>query len=165
MPETIRFAFAESALGRMLVAVSDAGVCFATFGESDAAARDALAARFPSAMLVEVQAAVLPEAAAVAALATEPSGPLPDLDLRGTDFQRGVWAALLEIPAGSTITYGELAARVGRPSAFRAAATACGANPVALAVPCHRVVGASGALSGYRWGVERKRALLESERR
>ena len=85
------------------------------------------------------------------------------LDLRGTPFQRAVWTALREIPPGRTQTYGQVAARIGRPGAARAVARACAANPVALLVPCHRVVRADGNLSGYRWGVERKRQLLERE--
>jgi AraC family transcriptional regulator of adaptative response/methylated-DNA-[protein]-cysteine methyltransferase len=87
------------------------------------------------------------------------------LDLRGTAFQAQVWAALRKIPAGATVTYSELAKQLGRPSATRAVAQACGANPVAVAVPCHRVIGSTGQLTGYRWGVERKRTLLEKEKR
>ena len=83
--------------------------------------------------------------------------------MRGTVFQRQVWAALQEIPAGTTVTYSQLAAAIGRPTATRAVAAACGANPTAVVVPCHRVIGADGSLTGYRWGVERKRALLDRE--
>ena len=86
------------------------------------------------------------------------------LDIRGTAFQRRVWEALQAVPPGETISYGELAARLGSPRAVRAVAGACAANPLAVAVPCHRVVGAGGALTGYRWGVARKRALLAVER-
>ena len=85
------------------------------------------------------------------------------LDVRGTVFQRQVWAALRGIPRGSTVTYSQLAAAIGRPTATRAVAAACGANPTAVVVPCHRVIGADGSLTGYRWGVERKQALLDRE--
>ncbi len=91
------------------------------------------------------------------------SGPDLPLDIRGTAFQRRVWQALREVPAGSTASYAAIAARVGAPGAVRAVAGACAANPLAVAIPCHRVVRQDGALSGYRWGVERKRALLDRE--
>ena len=96
--------------------------------------------------------------------ATTAAAELP-LDIRGTAFQQQVWSALLRIPPGSTVTYAQLASAIGRPTATRAVAQACGANPLAVVVPCHRVVGSDGSLTGYRWGIKRKRTLLDAEKR
>jgi AraC family transcriptional regulator of adaptative response/methylated-DNA-[protein]-cysteine methyltransferase len=162
--ETIRYALADSSLGRLIVAVTDAGVCFIAFGDGDAKLLDDLATRFPRA---EIAPACSDDAAlveSVVALIDDPSqaSELP-LDVRGTAFQQRVWRALTRIAPGETVSYGELARRIGSPSAVRAVAQACGANPVAVAIPCHRVVGADGTLTGYRWGLERKRELLHRE--
>ena len=105
-------------------------------------------------------------AATVAEHVEDPSVPLDfTLDAQGTDFQKRVWKALRAVPSGMTISYSELARQIGAPEAVRSVASACGANPIALAVPCHRVVAKDGSLGGYRWGVDRKRALLEREKR
>ena len=164
MSETIRYEIVDTSLGRLLVAVSERGVCEASFGDDDAELASACARRFPHARLEKADERTRELAAALAAAVDRPAVP-PDmpLDLRGTEFQLAVWHALLEIPAGTTVSYGELARRIGRPSAVRAVAGACGANPVGVVVPCHRVIGADGSLTGYASGVERKRALLERE--
>jgi AraC family transcriptional regulator of adaptative response/methylated-DNA-[protein]-cysteine methyltransferase len=162
--ERIAYDVVDSPLGRLLVAATARGVCALRFGD-DAALRRELAAEFPRATLVPDPAAVAPYVAAVRAYLTG-GLLLPDvpLDLRGTLFQQRVWAALREIPAGETRSYAAVARALGQPSAARAVARACAANPVAVLVPCHRVVRGDGGLSGYRWGVERKRALLALER-
>lgn len=164
MGDIIRHIIVDTSLGRLLVAVSEAGVCEADLGDDDAALIEACARRFPQADLAPPDARTTEFAAALAAAVESPATPpVIPLDMRGTPFQRAVWDALRLIPAGTTITYGELARRAGRPAAVRAAASACGANPVAVAVPCHRVIGADGSLTGYASGIERKRALLERE--
>lgn len=162
--ETIRFAIAASTLGAILVAASEKGICCILLGDDpDLLARD-LQDRFPRA---ELQGADADFDAAVARVVGFVEAPqlgldLP-LDVRGTAFQQRVWQALRAVPAGQTVSYGELAARLGMPAGARAVAGACAANPIAVAVPCHRVVRNDGAISGYRWGVERKRALLARE--
>jgi AraC family transcriptional regulator of adaptative response/methylated-DNA-[protein]-cysteine methyltransferase len=161
---TLRFAVGECSLGSVLVASSETGVCAILLGDDpDALLRD-LEDRFPRATLVGGDAAFERTVGRVVALIEAPKAghDLP-LDLRGTLFQQRVWQALRGIPSGSTISYAELARRIGAPSAVRAVARACGANPLAVAIPCHRVVRTGGALSGYRWGVERKRTLLARE--
>jgi AraC family transcriptional regulator of adaptative response/methylated-DNA-[protein]-cysteine methyltransferase len=164
--ETIRYALASAALGRLIVGLTASGVCFIAFGLDDPQLLDDLAARFPRAEIAPAHAVDADLVAAVVALVDDPvHGPQLPLDVRGTAFQQRVWRALTRIAPGETVTYGELARRIGSPSAVRAVAQACGSNPVAVAVPCHRVIGANGTLTGYRWGVERKRALLDQERR
>jgi AraC family transcriptional regulator, regulatory protein of adaptative response / methylated-DNA-[protein]-cysteine methyltransferase len=162
--QRIAYAFVDTAVGRMLVAATSKGVCAVRFGE-DAAMLAELRAEFPRATLVEDAAATEPYVEAVAGCLAgrAPASGVP-LDVRATAFQQKVWAALQSIPAGEVRSYSEVAAMIGAPSAVRAVAKACAANPIALVVPCHRVVRASGELSGYRWGVERKRALLSRER-
>jgi AraC family transcriptional regulator of adaptative response/methylated-DNA-[protein]-cysteine methyltransferase len=161
--ERIAYDLVDSPLGRLLVAATARGVCALRFGD-DAALRRELAAEFPHAALVHDPAAVAPYVAAVRAyLAGGPLAPDVPLDLRGTLFQQRVWAALREIPAGETRSYAAVARALGQPGGARAVARACAANPVAVLVPCHRVVRGDGGLSGYRWGVERKRALLALE--
>ena len=163
--ETIHYAIGGCSLGLVLAARSAAGVSAVLLGEDREALRGELRGRFPAAALVEDQAGLAPLVAEVSGFMDHPeSGFTGALDLRGTEFQRAVWRALREIPAGHTTTYTELARRIGHPSAARAVAQACAANPLAVVVPCHRVVRSDGALSGYRWGVERKRELLERER-
>ena len=164
--ETIRHAFGHSSLGLVHVAATDRGICSIALGDDRPALEAELARRFPRARLVEADAGFGDWVRQVIALVEAPQdGFALPLDIRGTAFQRLVWQALQAIPPGATLSYGELAARVGEPKAVRAVAAACAANKVAVAIPCHRVVGAGGALTGYRWGVERKRALLQRERR
>lgn len=160
--ETLRWATTNTDLGLALVAASESGVRVVTLGDDEAALTADLTKRFPKARLVKD--ALTGHLAAVKTLIARPGShvDLP-LDEQGSDLQRAVWKALRDIPAGRTASYVEVARAIGRPTAFRAVAQACGANPLAVVTPCHRVVAASGAISGYRWGVERKRALLAKE--
>lgn len=162
--EEIEYAIGTSTLGPVLVAATGRGVCAILFGESREALAEELAARFPRARLSPGTAAFEATVAAVLSLIEQPdrASTLP-LDIRGTAFQERVWRALLKVPAGETVTYAELAAAIGAPRAARAVAQACANNPIAVAVPCHRVVGKDGALTGYRWGTARKQALLGRE--
>jgi AraC family transcriptional regulator of adaptative response/methylated-DNA-[protein]-cysteine methyltransferase len=161
----IRFAVGECSLGSILVARSERGVCAILLGDDpDRLVRD-LQDRFPRARLIGADAGFERWVAEVVGLVEAPAvGLTLPLDVRGTAFQERVWRALREIPPGRTATYAEIARRIGRPKSVRAVAQACGANPLAVAIPCHRVVRSDGGLSGYRWGVARKRALLERER-
>ncbi len=161
---TIRFAVGQTSLGAILVAATDKGVCAIQFGDDPDGLVRGLQDRFPNAQLVGADAEFETLVARVVGLVERPSdaADLP-LDVCGTAFRERVWRALRDIPAGSTATYADIAARIGRPKAVRAVAQACAANPTAVAIPCHRVVRSDGALSGYRWGIERKRALLERE--
>ena len=144
---------------------TESGVCFIGFGEDSASLRGDIAQRFPKAAIEEAPEALAEQVREVVAFIAEPRAALDlPLDLRGTAFQRQVWENLQRIPFGTTTTYSGLAASMGRPEAVRAVARACAQNPVSLAVPCHRVVGKDGDLTGYRWGVPRKRALLAKER-
>lgn len=160
----IRFAIGECSLGSILVATSDRGICAILLGEDpDTLARD-LQDRFPQAHLIGGDADFEQLVAKVVGFVEAPALGLDlPLDVRGTAFQQRVWQALRKIPAGSTASYAQIAQRIGSPKAVRAVARACAANALAVAIPCHRVVRNDGALSGYRWGVERKRALLERE--
>ena len=162
----IRFAVGECSLGSILVAATARGVCAILMGDDpDALARE-LQDRFARAALIGGDAGFERLVADVVGFIEAPRLGLDlPLDVRGTAFQQRVWQALQDIPAGKTISYTELANRIGRPKSVRAVAQACGANTLAVAIPCHRVVRNNGALAGYRWGVERKRALLERERR
>jgi AraC family transcriptional regulator of adaptative response/methylated-DNA-[protein]-cysteine methyltransferase len=162
--EEIRFAVGQSSLGAILVAASAKGVCAILIGDDpDKLLRD-LQDRFCKATLLGADAQFESLVAQVVGLVEAPrlGGNLP-LDVRGTVFQRRVWKALRTIPAGSTVSYASVARKIGSPKSVRAVAQACGANLLAIAIPCHRVVRNDGALSGYRWGVERKRALLTRE--
>ncbi|OYO32487.1 bifunctional DNA-binding transcriptional regulator/O6-methylguanine-DNA methyltransferase Ada [Janthinobacterium sp. PC23-8] len=160
----IRFAIAACTLGALLVASTDKGVCAILLGDDpDALLRD-LQDRFPQADLRGAEPDYEQTVARVIGLVEAPALGLDlPLDVRGTAFQQRVWQALRAIPAGSTVSYAELARRIGLPTGARAVAGACAANTLAVAIPCHRVVRNDGALSGYRWGVERKRQLLERE--
>ena len=160
----IRFAVGECSLRSILVAQSERGVCAIMMGDDpDALARE-LQDQFPRAKLIGGDAGFEQLVAKVVGLVEAPGVGLDlPLDVRGTAFQQRVWQALREIPAGETVSYTELARRIGAPKSVRAVAQACGANRLAVAIPCHRVVRHDGALSGYRWGVERKRTLLERE--
>jgi AraC family transcriptional regulator of adaptative response/methylated-DNA-[protein]-cysteine methyltransferase len=162
--ETIRFAVAACSLGALLVAATGKGICSILLGDDpDALVRD-LQDRFPQAELIGAEAAFESTVAQVVAFVEAPRIGLElPLDLRGTVFQQRVWQALRAIPPGRTVGYAELAAQLGMPQGARAVAGACAANPVAVAVPCHRVVRNDGSISGYRWGVERKKTLLNRE--
>ena len=163
--DTIAYAIGESPIGKILAARSQIGVCAILIGsDADALERD-LGDRFPGKVLVEDEATLRDDLAAIARFIEMPGVGLDlPLDLRqGTPFQQRVWEALRGIPCGATITYTALARRLGQPNGARAVATACAANTIALGIPCHRVVRADGTLSGYRWGVERKRALIDKE--
>ena len=160
----IRFAVGECSLGSILVAATDKGVCAILFGDDpDDLLRD-LQDRFDKAELIGGDAEFEALVAQVVGFVEQPRLGLDlPLDVRGTAFQQRVWQALAEIPAGQTASYAQVAEQIGKPSAVRAVAQACAANALAVAIPCHRVVRNDGALSGYRWGVERKRALLDRE--
>jgi AraC family transcriptional regulator, regulatory protein of adaptative response / methylated-DNA-[protein]-cysteine methyltransferase len=160
----IRFAVGQASLGAVLVAATDKGVCAIMLGDDPGALVRELQDRFSRAELKGGDAEFERTVAEVVGLVEAPDRrfDLP-LDVRGTAFQQQVWQALRAIPPGKTATYAEIAKAVGRPAAVRAVAQACAANPLAIAIPCHRVVRTDGDLSGYRWGVERKRALLDRE--
>jgi AraC family transcriptional regulator of adaptative response/methylated-DNA-[protein]-cysteine methyltransferase len=160
----IRFAVGECSLGSILVAQSERGICAILLGDDpDALTRD-LQDRFPQATLIGGDAEFEQFVATVVGFVEAPALGLDlPLDVRGTAFQQRVWHALRTIPAGATASYTDIAKRIGAPHAVRAVAQACGANALAVAIPCHRVVRRDGALAGYRWGVERKRTLLERE--
>jgi len=160
----IRFAVGECSLGSILVAQSDRGICAILLGDDpDSLARD-LQDQFPQANLIGGNASFEQLVAKVVGFVEAPALGLDlPLDVRGTAFQQRVWQSLRKIPVGSTASYTDIAKLIGSPKSVRAVAQACGANALAVAIPCHRVVRNDGALSGYRWGVERKRALLEKE--
>jgi AraC family transcriptional regulator of adaptative response/methylated-DNA-[protein]-cysteine methyltransferase len=162
---TIRFAIAESSLGSILVASSEKGVCAILMGDDpDALARD-LQDQFPKAHLIGGDEKYEKLVAKVIGFIEAPRIGLDlPLDIRGTAFQQRVWKELQRIPAGKTASYSEVAKRIGFPKSTRAVAQACGANALAVAVPCHRVLRNNGDISGYRWGVDRKQALLARER-
>lgn len=161
----VRFAVGQCSLGAILVAVSARGVCAIEFGDDPDVLVRQLQDRFHAAHLVGDDAEFAALMARVVALVEDPAArgePLP-LDVQGTAFQERVWQVLCQVPPGATVSYAEVAARVGSPRSVRAVAGACAANHLAVAIPCHRVVRTDGGLSGYRWGVERKAALLQRE--
>ena len=160
----IRYTIVDSAPGRVLVAATERGVCAVAMGKSDADLERDLAREYPAAAIGVAGPSFARWTAEILARLSgrRPRLDLP-LDVQATAFQWQVWQALAAIPFGETRTYGQVAAAIGRPRSVRAVARACATNPVAVAIPCHRVIGASGALSGYRWGVERKRELLRRE--
>ncbi|MFO0554660.1 MAG: bifunctional DNA-binding transcriptional regulator/O6-methylguanine-DNA methyltransferase Ada [Polyangiaceae bacterium] len=163
----IRYALGESSLGRLIVGVTDRGVCAVLLGEHAVALVKELAREFPRARLLphpELEREVARVVDEVEGGTKRAGAPKLSLDLVGTDFQRRVWAALMAIPEGETRTYAEVAKALGTPSGARAVAAACAANKVAVLVPCHRVVRGTGELAGYRWGLAKKRRLLERER-
>jgi AraC family transcriptional regulator of adaptative response/methylated-DNA-[protein]-cysteine methyltransferase len=161
---TIHFAVGECSLGSILVARSAKGVCAILLGDDPEALVRDLQDRFPRAALVGADPAFEQVVARVIGLVESPALGLDlPFDVRGTAFQQRVWQALRDIPPGSTASYTDIAARIGSPASARAVAQACAANPLAVAIPCHRVVRTDGALSGYRWGVDRKRSLLDRE--
>lgn len=164
--ERVTYAIAGCALGRVLVATTEHGVCAIELGDDDQAVLDALARHVPDAEHIRDDDALRATVNAVVTLVDEPAQPfgLP-LDVRGTAFQRRVWTALRAVRPGEAVTYATLARAVGSPNAAQAVGAACAANRLAVAIPCHRVVREDGGLAGYRWGLERKRALLARERR
>jgi AraC family transcriptional regulator of adaptative response/methylated-DNA-[protein]-cysteine methyltransferase len=160
----IRFAIAQCSLGAILVAGTERGICCILLGDDPQALVQDLQDRFPQAELRGAEADFEQVVARVIAFVEAPQIGLDlPLDVRGTAFQQRVWQALRGIPAGETVSYAALAERVGVPNGARAVAGACAANAIAVAIPCHRVVRNDGSISGYRWGVERKAALLERE--
>ncbi len=161
---TIRFAIGQCSLGAILVAASEKGVCAIFMSDDPDALVKELQDRFPKADLIGGNRDFEKTIAQIVGFIEAPKVGLDlPLDVRGTAFQQRVWQALREIPLGSTASYSDIARRIGLPKAVRAVAGACGANPIAVAIPCHRVLRTGGNLSGYRWGVERKSALLKRE--
>jgi AraC family transcriptional regulator, regulatory protein of adaptative response / methylated-DNA-[protein]-cysteine methyltransferase len=162
----IRWAIAASPVGRVLVAATERGLCFVELGSTDRELAAALASEFPNAAIEERPSRTMEpfvDAALAVAKATNIPKDVP-VDIRGTAFQWRVWRALTQIPRGETRSYSDVAAGIGRPSAVRAVARACATNPISLVVPCHRVVGKDGGVTGYRWGVDVKKALLAKEK-
>ncbi len=160
----IRFAVGQCALGALLVAASDTGICEIALHEDPEQLVRNLQDRFKAARLIGADREFEQWMAAVVGFVENPSVGLHlPLDVRGTAFQRRVWEALREIPVGATATYTDIAERIGSPRSVRAVARACATNNIALAIPCHRVVRTDGSLAGYRWGIERKRELIERE--
>jgi AraC family transcriptional regulator of adaptative response/methylated-DNA-[protein]-cysteine methyltransferase len=162
---TIRYAIIPTHLGRLLVGATDRGVCAVSLGDSEAGQVEALRDEYRAAHLVREDGALAPAVRAILAYldGSRPRIDLP-LDIRATAFQGRVWDALRTIPYGDTRSYSDVARAIGQPAAVRAVARACAANPVSLVIPCHRVIRNDGDLGGYRWGADRKRALLERER-
>ena len=162
----MRFAIGECSLGNILVAATERGIALVEFGDDPQTLIRSLQDHFPLAELIGADPAFERLVATVVSLVEDPTrrSDLP-LDVQGTAFQEQVWQALKEIPAGSTATYAEIAARIGKPSSMRAVANACGANRVAVLIPCHRVVRTDGSAGGYRWGVDRKAELIRREAR
>lgn len=158
--EVLRYAVGKSILGLVLAASSEKGVRAILLGDDRELLVTELQRRFPNARLTRGDDHLAEIIACVENPKLKPALPL---DVRGTAFQQRVWQALREIPAGSTLSYAQVAEKIGSPKSVRAVAGACAANAIAVAIPCHRVVRSDGNLSGYRWGVERKRALLDRE--
>ena len=160
----IRYSITSSAIGKILVASSNKGVCMVSMGESDAGLERVLHDRFPRESVKADKEGLKKTVAQVQEMIDgKPAPGSLKFDLDGTNFQRRVWAELLKIPPGETRSYAEIAELIGHPNAYRAVANACGANPVAVAVPCHRVIASDGKIGGYGGGLERKRKLLANE--
>jgi AraC family transcriptional regulator, regulatory protein of adaptative response / methylated-DNA-[protein]-cysteine methyltransferase len=160
----IRLAIARSVLGWVIVAASESGICAIEFGDTPEILITRLQTRFPTAQLQKSDPTFSHWVAQVIRLIEHPDRRLDvPLDIQGTAFQKLVWTALQTIPSGTTVSYAAIAQHIEQPTAIRAVATACAANTLAVAIPCHRVVRSNGALSGYRWGIDRKRALLARE--
>lgn len=165
----ISYAALDTPVGLMMIGATDRGICFAQFGESETALLERLREEYRNAAVVPIRAPKHPQFAAwVDAIARHLSGDLPHLelplDIRATAFQMRVWRYLQSIPYGDVRSYGEVASALCEPNSARAVAGACARNPVAVVIPCHRVIRESGDLGGYRWGLDRKRALLDEER-
>jgi AraC family transcriptional regulator, regulatory protein of adaptative response / methylated-DNA-[protein]-cysteine methyltransferase len=161
---SIHYGFADSSLGAVAVARSPKGICAILLADHRRDLLTELRQAFPAAELVEDAAGLAPTVARIVRFVESPAAGLDlPLDVHGTEFQQRVWRALRKIPAGKTASYADIASKIDAPKSVRAVAQACGANTLAIAIPCHRVVRSDGALSGYRWGVTRKRALLDRE--
>jgi AraC family transcriptional regulator of adaptative response/methylated-DNA-[protein]-cysteine methyltransferase len=161
---TIHYATGLCVLGTVLAAQNERGICAILLADNAAELLQDLQQRFPAAELVDSNAALRPLLKQVADFIAAPDKKTDfSLDLQGTDFQKKVWQALRKIPVGNTVTYTNIAKSIGCPTAARAVASACAANPIAVLIPCHRVLRRNGSLSGYRWGIERKRELLLRE--
>lgn len=162
----ITYSIMDCHLGRLLVAATHKGICAIHLGDEDGALKRDLQQEFPKAQINQYNTQWLKEG--IEMILEHLNGNLPSLDLaldiQATAFQRFVWEKLMEIPYGKTQSYQQVAEAIGKPKAVRAVANACGANPVALAIPCHRVVRSNGSLGGYRWGIKRKKALLDREK-
>ena len=164
--DSIRFALGTCCLGALLVATTAKGVCCVLLGDDPNELISDVHRRFPKACLAQDSAELASLISKVAAIVDAPdASPSLPLDVRGTSFQQQVWRALLDIPSGTTATYSDVAEAIGAPQSVRAVASACGANSIAVLIPCHRVVRKGGGLSGYRWGIERKSELLAREAR
>lgn len=162
--EILHYAIGESLLGGFLLATSAQGLCWLALGEARSTLIPNLQQRFPMAKLVEAEHQLFPVINAVQLWITQVEKPLPiPLDLRGSQFQSDVWRVLQTIPTGETRSYREIAQSVSKPQACRAVAKACASNPLALVIPCHRVIRSDGSLGGYRWGVLKKQQLLQRE--
>ncbi len=161
--ETIHYAIAATPIGRMLLAATERGVCSIQFGDADAKLERELGLEFPKAEIIRSDRKLGAQVKALRAIIQGQSAASLPLDIQATAFQRRVWEELQAIPRGATKSYSKIAADIGHPKAARAVARACATNPVAVAIPCHRVVREDGAMGGYRWGVNRKRKLLELE--
>lgn len=161
----IEFSTTQTAFATILIAHSKQGVCTVLLGDTAAELYADLQQRQPNAQLIKNDQALAPYLKKVTDFLSAPLSPLDfPLDIQGSDFQNSVWAVLQTIPVGQTLSYSDVAERLHKPKAVRAIANACAANPLALVIPCHRVLRADGGISGYRWGVERKRALLAKEK-
>jgi AraC family transcriptional regulator of adaptative response/methylated-DNA-[protein]-cysteine methyltransferase len=163
--ESIRYTMRRSSIGIVLVAATERGICAILLGDERDALLSELTARFPKAKITLAKREFAAWVRQIVGMLDHPQQvpPALPLDIRGTAFQRRVWQVLRTIPAGQTLSYTEVAERIGQSAAVRAVAGACAANPLAVAIPCHRVRAAGGKLSGYRWGIERKRQLLKRE--
>jgi O-6-methylguanine DNA methyltransferase len=162
----IAYSLGKSSLGAILVARRPAGVCAILLGDDPERLRRDLGEIFPDCELAPKSDALAADVAAAVDLAERPWLRFePPLAIGGTEFQRRVWSAVRDVPAGETVSYAEIARRIGAPSSLRAVAGACAANVLAIAIPCHRILRSNGSLSGYRWGLERKRKLLDREKR
>lgn len=167
LPDHLRYTIGQCRFGSLLLAGCEAGICAILLGDDEQTMVTDLQRRFPRAMLTRDDTALGADLQALLGYVDSPLGQLQlqkPLAAFGSDFQQLVWAELAKVPAGQTISYTELARRLGKPAAVRAVAGACAANPLAIVVPCHRVLRSDGGISGYRWGVERKQQLIELER-
>lgn len=163
-PTVIEFSTAETAFAVVLIARNERGICSILLGNTPAELYADLQQRLPQAELVQNEQGLAASLKKITDFLAAPLTPLDFLlDIEGSDFQKSVWAVLQSIPVGQTLSYSDVAERLHNPKAVRAVANACAANPLALAIPCHRVLRADGGISGYRWGVERKQTLLEKE--
>jgi AraC family transcriptional regulator of adaptative response/methylated-DNA-[protein]-cysteine methyltransferase len=161
----IFYTIKQTYLGQALIAATQRGICAISFGDDDASLEADLRARYFGVTLEKDTPALASWASVILDYLETPSQGLDlPIDLQGTNFQRTVWQALREIPCGETVTYAQLAAQLGHPNAARAVALACATNTIAAVIPCHRVIGSNGSLTGYRWGIERKKLLLEREK-